>query len=63
MEVVQRCIFAPCTALQYVEVMGQLRDPAAILPVEKKSYDPPANRSTDRAAYNPFQMHTYIPDI
>lgn len=62
-EGVQRCIFALCTALQYMEVSDQLRAPAAILPVEKKSYDPPANRSTDRAAYNPFQMCTDIPEI
>jgi len=30
MEGVQRCIFALCTALQYMEVSGQLRAPAAI---------------------------------
>ena len=57
------CIFALCTALQYMEVSGHLRASAAVLPVEKKSYDPPANRSTHRAACSPFQMCTDIPEI
>lgn len=33
------------------------------MPVEKKSYDPPAYRSTDRAAYSPFQICADIPEI